>query len=70
MRKIVDEARKRGVDAATARTHDQIVSMFAGFELLEPGVVGCAEWHPAGPGDFSQDSEANELFYAGVGRKL
>src|SRR2546430_2552547 len=43
--------------------------MFEGFELLEPGVVGCAEWHPGGPGDFSEETEANELFYAVVGKK-
>jgi hypothetical protein len=65
---MVDEVRRHG-DAATPRTYDQILRMFGGFELVEPGVVGCAGWNPEGPGDFSDLAEANRLILAGVGRK-
>jgi SAM-dependent methyltransferase len=31
------------------RTHEQITEMFCGLELIEPGLVRCAEWWPDGP---------------------
>ncbi|MDH6706862.1 SAM-dependent methyltransferase [Kitasatospora sp. MAA19] len=33
----------------TMRTHEQITGMFAGFELIEPGVVYLPQWHPDQP---------------------
>jgi hypothetical protein len=59
----------RSADQLTPRTHEQVVRFFDGFELLEPGVVGCGEWRPAGPGDFADNYELNAHIYAGVGRK-
>jgi hypothetical protein len=44
--------------------------MFAGFELVTPGVVKAAAWRPAGPGDFSDAPDVNTVLYAGVGRVL
>jgi hypothetical protein len=38
-------------------------------ELVEPGLVGFAEWRPEGPGDVSDDPEMNKVAYAGIGRK-
>jgi hypothetical protein len=46
-----------------------VLSFFAGFELVESGLVGCAFWRPSGPGDGCDSTEMNELAYAGVGRK-
>jgi hypothetical protein len=66
---VVDEMRRRGADEPNVRSHEQVVAMFAGFELVDPGVVSCAAWRPIGPGDFSPDIDANTLFYAGVGRR-
>lgn len=66
---MVDEVRRQGETGATPRTHEQVLAMFDGFELVEPGVVGCAAWHPEGPGDFSDLPDANRLILAGVGRK-
>jgi len=52
-----------------ARTHEETMRLFAGFELVEPGLVGCGQWRPAGPGDISHNADMNTLFYGGVGRK-
>lgn len=65
---IFDEAVRHGTDGATPRRHDQVVDMFAGFDIVEPGVVPTPAWRPAGPGDFTVDIDTNSLFYAGVGK--
>jgi SAM-dependent methyltransferase len=31
------------------RTHDEIEAMFPGLELVDPGLVLCADWWPTGP---------------------
>jgi hypothetical protein len=51
------------------RGYEEVLSFFAGFELVESGLVGCAFWRPSGPGDGCDSTEMNELAYAGVGRK-
>jgi len=51
------------------RTRAEVARMCAGFELLEPGLVGFAEWRPEGPGDVSTNPEINKAIYAAVGRK-
>ncbi len=52
------------------RSHKEVLRLFAGFELVEPGLVGCAFWRPSGPGDTSDSAEMNTVYYGGVGRKL
>ncbi len=52
------------------RSHHQVLRMFAGLELIEPGLVGSGLWRPSGPGDTSTDAEMNTIIYGGVGRKL
>jgi S-adenosyl methyltransferase len=51
------------------RGREEVLRLFAGFELVEPGLVGCAFWRPSGPGDISDSAEMNTLIYGGVGRK-
>jgi len=51
------------------RTRAEVVRMCAGFDLLEPGLVGFAEWRPEGPGDVSTNPVINKILYAAVGRK-
>ncbi|MGH3684876.1 MAG: SAM-dependent methyltransferase [Pseudonocardiaceae bacterium] len=51
------------------RSYEEVQHLFTGFELVEPGLVGCAFWRPAGPGDTSDHDEMNTVFYGGVGRK-
>ena len=46
------------------RTHAQVERFFAGFDLLEPGLVEIQLWRPDGQG-----SKLPGGFYGGVGRK-
>jgi hypothetical protein len=53
----------------TMRSHDQVVELFKGFSLVEPGVVFLPCWHPDTPAD-AYDAQAERFSgYAGVGRK-
>ncbi|MGH3818448.1 MAG: SAM-dependent methyltransferase [Pseudonocardiaceae bacterium] len=56
-------------DPVYLRSHGEVLRLFDGFELVEPGLVGCALWRPSGPGDTSDSAEMNTLPYGGVGRK-
>lgn len=56
-------------DPVSLRSHEEVLRLFAGFELVEPGLVGCALWRPSGLGDTSDSAEMNRLPYGGVGRK-
>jgi hypothetical protein len=51
------------------RTRAEVAALFTGFEIVEPGLVGCGEWRPAGPADISGASDMNMLVYAGIGSK-
>lgn len=51
------------------RTRAEVTRLFAGFDLLEPGVTGFALWRPEGAGDISADADDNAVAYAGVGVK-
>jgi S-adenosyl methyltransferase len=59
----------RSADQLTERTHAQVLALFGDFELVEPGLVGCAAWRSAGPGDISDTPEMNRVIYGGVARK-
>jgi S-adenosyl methyltransferase len=62
-------ARSSSPDQLRYRSHAEVVRFFDGFDLVEPGVVGCGLWHPGGPGDISNDADVNAHVYAGMGRK-
>jgi S-adenosyl methyltransferase len=51
------------------RSHEEVLGLFAGFELVDPGLVGCAFWRPSGPGDVSDSAEMNTFSHGGIGRK-
>jgi hypothetical protein len=51
------------------RSHQEVLRLFDGFELADPGLVGCALWRPSGSGDICDSAEMNTLVYAGVGGK-
>ncbi|MFD1146648.1 SAM-dependent methyltransferase [Saccharothrix hoggarensis] len=61
--------RSKSPDQVNARSHAEVTRLFTGFELVEPGLVGCGEWRPGGPADIAPESGMNMLVYAGVGRK-
>ena len=62
-------SRARTADELIYRSHAEVVRFFDGFEVVEPGVVGCGLWRPDGPGDISDNPESNAHVYAGIGRK-
>lgn len=76
----VIEVMRRSADPIYPRSRAEVVELFTGFELLEPGVVGTAQWRPdqglpeqVRPGleGLEQDTEqpGGSQIYAGVGRK-
>jgi hypothetical protein len=56
-------------DPMYLRSHEEVLRLFAGFELVEPGLVRCPSWRPSAPGDMSDSAEINTTIYGGVGRK-
>jgi S-adenosyl methyltransferase len=56
-------------DQVHLRSHEEVLSLFTGFELVEPGLVGSAFWRTSSPGDTSGNAEMNTVSYGGVGRK-
>ncbi|HEX7307539.1 SAM-dependent methyltransferase [Lentzea sp.] len=57
---------KSAANQAFPRTHDEVMAFFAGFDLVEPGLVGCPSWRPDSEGDFAANPEVNEVPFAGV----
>jgi len=47
------------------RSRDEIAAFFAGFELVDPGLVFTTQWRPPEPGPLSEQRD----IYAGVARK-
>ena len=62
------DAFKRSADGLHPRSREEILELFDGFDLVEPGVVRTALWRPESPEDVGPDSEHSEIV-AGVGRK-
>jgi S-adenosyl methyltransferase len=52
----------------TLRSHEQISTFFAGFELVDPGLVWMPQWHPD-PDDEPNPQPERSANYGGVGRK-
>ncbi|GAA4030752.1 SAM-dependent methyltransferase [Allokutzneria multivorans] len=65
-----DEMAARRGDVPHTRSREQVLGLLGDLELVEPGMVGCGNWRPAGPSDIAEDAVWNELLYAGVARKL
>lgn len=55
-------------DPIHPRSRVQISELFSGFELVEPGLVGIADWRPGSPGDDGNVPERDQVL-AGVGVK-
>ncbi len=51
----------------TFRTPDEIGSLFAGLELVEPGLARVSDWWPAGG---AKSAGASQLLLVGLARKL
>jgi SAM-dependent methyltransferase len=59
---------KRSGVAITPRTREQVQRLFAGFDLVEPGLVWVPQWRPDTPEDVGQHPERSVML-AGVGRR-
>jgi SAM-dependent methyltransferase len=57
---------RRTATPMSMRPHDEVVRLFDGFSLLDPGVVRIPRWRPDGPVADGADRTAG---YAGVGRR-
>jgi hypothetical protein len=66
-------AYSRSVAEFTLRTRAQVAGMFAGFDLIDPGVVYVTRWHPGAADDEAIDDQAGPpprlAQLVGVGRK-
>jgi hypothetical protein len=51
------------------RTRAEVEALFAGFDLVDPGVVLLPEWHPA-PATGQREDATRSLGWCGVARKL
>ena len=51
------------------RPRADILRLFDGLELIEPGLVTSPEWHPDSPADLPEDPRKFWGGLAGVGRK-
>lgn len=60
------EVFRNSQDPIFPRTREEIIRMFDGFEMVEPGVVYTPEWRPERPEDVGDNAERSNL-YAGVG---
>lgn len=48
-RRLEDTFLRAGLGSGFYRTRSQIQDLFAGLEMMEPGLVGLDQWWPAGP---------------------
>ncbi|MFF4209355.1 SAM-dependent methyltransferase [Streptomyces sp. NPDC001796] len=60
--------RSRATSPVTARSRDEILTLFDGFDLVEPGLVHVPLWRPDAE-DPVPDNPREYWVYAGVGRK-
>jgi S-adenosyl methyltransferase len=51
------------------RTHDQVLGLLEGLELVDPGVVFIPRWRPETDHDLMLDQAERSANYAGIGRK-
>ncbi|SDC42090.1 SAM-dependent methyltransferase [Actinokineospora iranica] len=62
------EVFKNSQDPIFPRARAEIMRMFDGFDLVEPGLVYTPQWRPERPEDVGDNAERSNL-YAGVARK-
>ncbi|MEV6138427.1 SAM-dependent methyltransferase [Nocardia sp. NPDC051990] len=74
MARVVASAESAGI-SFNPRSRDDPESLFAGAEIVEPGVVPVVTWHPELVGDLSGRAQAvladpeSAWYWAGVGRR-
>jgi hypothetical protein len=66
--KVAEHYRKNVASGATLRDQDDLLRFFAGFELVEPGIVQVPCWHPDESESWDADAKKVRIL-CGVGRK-
>ena len=64
----LEQVYRNTVTPLAMRDRARVRALFAGFELLEPGVVWAPQWHPDQPEDVGTQPERSGS-YVGVGRR-
>jgi trans-aconitate methyltransferase len=64
-----DLYRQRTSTPMTMRSREEINAFFAGFDLVDPGLVFMPQWRPVSPSDIDDNPERFTAL-VGVGRKL
>ena len=67
-RALAEALRTGSLGGATPRTCNEIMELFTGLELVEPGLVPLATWWPDGP-RLKPHSAAQQIIAGAVGRK-
>ena len=62
-----EEVLKRAFEDMYPRTQEQVTDFFGDFELVSPGVVPAAQWHPA---EETAGTPSHSAIYGGVARKV
>jgi S-adenosyl methyltransferase len=58
---------QQGSAPMTLRTREELLRLFGGMELADPGVVTCSRWRP----DVMEISESTDVtHFGGVARKV
>jgi S-adenosyl methyltransferase len=66
---IVDQTQRDSMEGIYPRTRAEVLDLFTGFELVEPGLVTTSQWRPDRP-DEAGENQKYDMIYAGVGRKI
>jgi hypothetical protein len=61
--------RSRATSPVTARSYDEILGLFNGFDLVDPGLTYVPLWRPD-PADLIPENPSEYWVYAGVGKKV
>ena len=64
---VLQEQMRTGLGRAQFRTMDQVMTLFNGLELVEPGLVAVPDWRPQPPA--IRDHPVLEMACVGVARK-
>ncbi|SEM22894.1 SAM-dependent methyltransferase [Streptacidiphilus jiangxiensis] len=64
-----EAALRQGVGRGQFRTRDEVAAFLSGLDLLDPGVVGVAEWRPDADTPSPADHPVLRLAAVGVARK-
>ncbi|MEU6851666.1 SAM-dependent methyltransferase [Actinacidiphila alni] len=65
----VMEVYKKATASLTARSHAEVLALFDGYDLVEPGLVQVPLWHPEDGSELTPEELRRIGVYGGVARK-